>query len=234
MAGDDNSAAVPATSAPRGGSDHTAQQETSLDDSVIDALIFDCDGTLVNSMEYFWIGWAQLVEKYKLNFPKSKFYALAGTPVRQIVEQVLDASEGYSSTDQAFVDKFLDEKFQIVEAMRAKGEYPGEITCVTRFAKEAKKQGQKKLAVASSGDKAHVLADLERNGLTELFETIVTREDVVNGKPAPDLFLEAAKRLNVAPEKCRGYEDADLGLESLKRARYAQSVDVRLLPGYPN
>ena len=66
-----------------------------------------------------------------------------------------------------------------------------------------------------------------------MVKSVVTCEDVVNGKPAPDIFLLACKKINVPPEKCRGFEDADLGMVSLNRAGM-DAVDVRLMPDYPH
>ena len=57
-------------------------------------------------------------------------------------------------------------------------------------------------------------------------DSIVTSQDIVNPKPAPDTFLEAARRINVAPEKCRAYEDADMGIKAILAAGM-EPVDVR-------
>ena len=74
---------------------------------------------------------------------------------------------------------------------------------------------------------------LERNGLTKYFDAIITCEDVVNGKPAPDIFLLACKKINVPPEKCFSYEDADVGMTALQAAGI-HAIDVRLMEGYPH
>jgi HAD superfamily hydrolase (TIGR01509 family) len=195
----------------------------------IEALVFDCDGTLVNSMVWFWECWAKLVAKYNLTFTQERFYQLAGTPVRCIVEIILE--ESGRDIDQGWIDEFLKEKFALCKARRAANEFPEEIKCVTDIVKAY--HGKIPLAVASSGNKEHVLADLHSNNLLKYFDTVVTVEDVANGKPAPDLFLEAARRLGVAPEKCAGYEDADLGIQSLQRAGFQVIVDVRKLHGHP-
>jgi len=89
------------------------------------------------------------------------------------------------------------------------------------------------MAVASSGIRSHVLASLQEHGLLEYFDAVVTCEDIVNPKPAPDIFLEAAKRINCDPKRCRGFEDADIGMTALKAAGM-QAVDVRLLKEYPH
>jgi len=65
-------------------------------------------------------------------------------------------------------------------------------------------------------------------GIRNLFGAVVTSEDVVNQKPAPDIFLEAARRIGVLPQFCRAYEDTDLGLQAI-RAAGMQGVDVREL-----
>jgi len=69
---------------------------------------------------------------------------------------------------------------------------------------------------------------LEHLGIRHLFAAVVTSEDVVHQKPAPDIFLEAARRIGVPPESCRAYEDTDLGLQAIRAARM-EAVDVRSL-----
>ena len=98
-------------------------------------------------------------------------------------------------------------------------------------ARNAKARG-KRVAVASSGVKTTVLEHLEHHGLLDLFEVVVTCEDVTRGKPAPDLYALAAEKLGVAPERCCAYEDAVLGVESARAAGYKRVVDVRAMSGY--
>ena len=192
-------------------------------------LVFDCDGTLINSMEFYYNGWIPLYEKHALNFPKERFYALAGVPVRRIIEIILE--ENNRSFDDSFVDSFLNEKKLINDSRRSKGEAPTEITCVTKIVKSL--YGKLPMAVASSGQKFLVQEDLKNHDLLKYFQTVVTVEDVINGKPAPDIYLEACRRIKVAPENCIGYEDAVLGISSLQAANVA-AVDVTKFIGYPN
>ena len=192
-------------------------------------LVFDCDGTLINSMEFYYNGWIPLYDKYNLNFPKERFYALAGVPVRRIIEIILE--ENNRSFDDSFVDSFLNEKKLINDSRRSKGEAPTEITCVTKIVKSL--YGKIPMAVASSGQKFLVQEDLKNHDLLKYFQTVVTVEDVINGKPAPDIYLEACRRIKVAPENCIGYEDAVLGISSLQAANVA-AVDVTKFIGYPN
>src|SRR6185503_5989296 len=88
--------------------------------------------------------------------------------------------------------------------------------------------GKLPLAVASGGIKPIIEKVLVHLGLREMFAAVVTSEDVVNQKPAPDIFLEAARRIAVPPEWCLAYEDTDLGLQAI-RAAGMQAVDVREL-----
>ncbi len=90
--------------------------------------------------------------------------------------------------------------------------------------------GKIPLSVASGGVKSIIEAVLVHLGIRDLFVAVVTSEDVTNQKPAPDIFLEAARRMGVPPEFCRAYEDTDLGLQAI-RAAGMEAVDVRLLPG---
>jgi HAD superfamily hydrolase (TIGR01509 family) len=95
-----------------------------------------------------------------------------------------------------------------------------------------KYHGKVPLAVASSGNREHVMASLRDCGILHLFDAVVTCEDITNPKPAPDIFLLAAERIGCNPTKCRGFEDADLGMQALWAAGM-QAIDVRHTPGYP-
>ena len=88
--------------------------------------------------------------------------------------------------------------------------------------------GKIPLAVASGGTQRIIEQVLDHLGIRHLFQAIVTSEDVVNQKPAPDIFLEAARRLGVPPQFCRAYEDTDLGMQAI-RAAGMEAVDVREL-----
>ena len=192
-------------------------------------LVFDCDGTLVNSMEYFFHGWEKLCKQHDLVFTKERFYSLAGTPVRRIVEIILE--DNSRTIDATWIDSFLVEKRAFHKDRRDKGEFPTEITCVTNVVKQL--HGKIPMAVASSGSKVFVREDLEHHDLVKYFDAIVTVEDVKNGKPAPDLFLEACKQINIDPKLCLGYEDAVIGMESLHAAEM-DAVNVTKFEEYPH
>ena len=191
-------------------------------------LVFDCDGTLVNSMEYFFNGWEALCQKHNLTFSKERFFSIAGTPVRRIVEIILE--DNNRPIDDSWVDSFLVEKRAFHKEQRENGRFPTEITCVTKIVKEL--YGKLPMAVASSGGKVFVNEDLKHHDLLQYFDAVVTVEDVKNGKPAPDLFLEACKRIEIDPKLCLGYEDAAIGIESLHAAEI-NAVNVTTFLNYP-
>jgi len=109
---------------------------------------------------------------------------------------------------------------------------PALIHPVVAIARDAKAKGLP-IAVASSGVKPTVHGHLKQHGIFDLFDAVVTCEDVSSGKPAPDLYLLAAEKLGVDPARCTAYEDALLGIASAKKAGM-DVVDVRQLEGYPN
>ena len=88
--------------------------------------------------------------------------------------------------------------------------------------------GKIPMAVASGGTKKIIILVLERLNIRYLFDAIVTSEMVKNQKPAPDIFLEAARRIGVEPKFCRAYEDTDLGMAAIRSAGM-EAVDVREL-----
>jgi beta-phosphoglucomutase-like phosphatase (HAD superfamily) len=100
------------------------------------------------------------------------------------------------------------------------------IEAVVKIARE--NFGVLPMAVASGGIQPHIVKVLEHLGIRQLFQAIVTSEQVTRQKPAPDIFLEAARRLGVAPQFCRAFEDTDLGLQAI-RAAGMEAVDVRTL-----
>jgi HAD superfamily hydrolase (TIGR01509 family) len=86
--------------------------------------------------------------------------------------------------------------------------------------------GKKPMAVASGGGRRSVHATLQGLGLIQLFDTIVTSEDYINGKPSPDPYLEAARRLGVDPSGCLVFEDTEIGRQSA----HAAGMECVLVP----
>jgi beta-phosphoglucomutase-like phosphatase (HAD superfamily) len=182
------------------------------------ALIFDCDGTLADSMPMHWRAWTEVTGRYQLRFPKDRFYSLGGVPARDIFKTL--AREQGRELDYLAAAKEKEAAFERLIP---------EIQIIPRIAGIARDHyGKIPMAVASGGTHRVVNGTLRHLGIEHLFQTVVTSEDVVGQKPAPDIFLEAARRLGVAPRFCRAYEDTDLGMQAI-RAAGMEAVDVRPL-----
>jgi HAD superfamily hydrolase (TIGR01509 family) len=183
----------------------------------IHALIFDCDGTLAHTMPVHWKAWQEVTAKYGIQFPEDRFYSLGGVPTRDIV-RMLATEQGRPDIDPL---AFAHDKEQ---AYFARFHEIGPVDEVVAIAREAR--GRLPMAVASGGSRVAITRVLSHLGILDWFQAVVTNEDVTRQKPAPDIFLEAARRLQVAPQHCRGYEDTDLGMQSIVAAGM-EAVDIR-------
>ena len=184
----------------------------------IKALIFDCDGTLADTMPLHWQAWQVITTKHGMVFPEARFYALGGVPSRHILQMLRE--EQRLSIDPIAVSREKEEEYLKLMAQ------VGPIHEVVEIAKEH--AGKLPMAVASGGTRPVIEKVLRHLNIRELFGAVVTSEDVLHQKPAPDIFLEAARQLGVAPQNCRGYEDTDIGLEGIRKAGM-DAVDVRAL-----
>ena len=184
----------------------------------IKGLVFDCDGTLAHTMPLHWRAWQAIATKYKLHFPEERFYALGGVPSRDILQML--AQEQGVTFDHI---QAAHEKENVYLPLMAQVE---PIHAVVEIARA--NYGRIPMAVASGGTQPIIVQVLEHLKIRHLFDAVVTSEMVTNQKPAPDIFLEAARRIGVDPKFCRGYEDTDLGMQAIRSAGM-DAVDVRVL-----
>lgn len=190
------------------------------------AIIFDNDGTIVNSMPGHYIAWRDALKHFGIQFSQKKFYALAGVQAADII-QMLSAEQG--KQDEVSVAQVLEHRQERLECVLRKTEKISVVTQILDCAVEHNIP----VALASGGERGDVLASLAYADVdASVFSATVTREDITKGKPDPETFLLAASKLGVAPEDCIGLEDADMGLQALDAAGMAK-IDVRLIEGYP-
>jgi beta-phosphoglucomutase-like phosphatase (HAD superfamily) len=180
-------------------------------------LIFDCDGTVADTMPAHYKAWISMLGRYGIAFPEPRFYAMGGMPTASII-RVLAAEAGVALADvearvrekeHAFLTHLdavtiIEPVFRIVEAHR----------------------GRLPIALASGGYRDTVTRTLDRLGILDRFDVMVVAEDTPRHKPEPDVFLEAARRLGVDAGGCVVFEDTDIGLEAARRAGM-RGVDVR-------
>ena len=180
------------------------------------AIIFDCDGTLVDSMPVHFVAWHETMERYGISFSEDRFYSLGGVPSDRIVEMLaseqgitLDVIAVAHEKEQAFLDRI---------------EWLVPIEAVVEIVRQ--NRGIKPIAVASGGFRSIIQKQLLQIAMHDWFDAVVTAEDTAKHKPEPDVFLEAARRLGTAAEHCVVFEDADLGVEAARRAGM-HCIDVR-------
>ncbi len=175
-----------------------------------DALLFDMDGTVIDSM---WI-WKQIDIEY------------LGDDAEEEIVKFQQEIEGMSFTETAF---YMQKRFALpdtVEQIKAQlnamaADFythrvvpkPGAL----HFLEEMKRQG-KKMAIATSNSRQLAEASLQGCGLEHYFDVILTACEVEKGKPAPDIYLEAARRLGVEVERCLVFEDVPMGILAGKNA----------------
>jgi HAD superfamily hydrolase (TIGR01549 family) len=188
----------------------------------IRGLIFDNDGTLVDTMPAHFLAWQRSLARHGMVLSEERFYTLGGMPPRRIVA-MLAREQGVEIDVDVVAAAKIDEFLKLIDTVRP-------IEPVVEIARAHR--GKLPMAVAS-GTTRPVLDRVHRQlGLRGWFDAIVTSEDTDRHKPDPDVFLEAARQIQVAPAACRVYEDSDLGIEAARRAGM-QWVDVRQFHPHP-
>jgi HAD superfamily hydrolase (TIGR01509 family) len=180
-------------------------------------LIFDCDGTLADTMPYHQEGWRQAFAAAGVSVPAAWLDSLRGTPETRVVTL---ANERFGLA--------LDPAATVAAKHRVYGRLlEGVRPIVPVVAVVRAHQGRLPMAVASGGTREHVHTILARLGLTDAFDVVLTADDdEIEPKPSPEIFLEAARRLRVEPAACQVFEDGDLGLEAARHAGMT-ATDVR-------
>jgi beta-phosphoglucomutase family hydrolase len=176
-----------------------------------DGYIFDLDGTLIDTMPIHYRAWADAMRHRGLTeaLDEDYFYALGGVPSLQVAD-LLAAKHGIVIESPHQVAEHKEELYRA----RLRTEAIAEIAPVVAFARRIALTHP--VAIATGGTPDVALPSLKAAGLDNLFNVIVTPLDVApgRGKPHPDMFLEAARRLGVAPEKCLVFEDAEPGIRA--------------------
>ena len=189
----------------------------SLIEGTFSALIFDCDGTLVDSAPAHLRSIQQALKPLGLTMTPEWYQPRHGLGPDPLIDEY-EAAFNPPPIDRAALFARNNIAYQAAVPMIE------EITFVADIARAW--HGRVPMAVASNGVLENVEATLINAGLRSLFDYIVTADDVKQGKPAPDVYLEAARRMQVDPATCIVFEDSDEGLEAARRAG-ARAVDIR-------
>jgi len=186
-----------------------------MDLSAYKGIIFDMDGTLIDSMPVHIYAWKTTCEEFGIPFDYHWFYSLGGMPTIKTANAVNEKYQlDYDPTLLA------ETKICYFDAIDHKGDIIPET-----FELLKQHKADKKIAVGTGCQKRHADELLEVTGILPLLDALVTSNDVENHKPAPDTFLEAAKRIGLAPADCVVFEDTDLG----RSAALAAGMDCYLV-----
>ena len=171
--------------------------------------IFDCDGTLADTMPLHYRAWKRLVAELGGSFREELFYQWGGRPTTRILELLRD-NYGLAVTDVTLLAERKESYFmELIHEVRP-------IEPVLHIAQRL--YGTLPLAVASGGFRQMVEQTLDVIGIRHLFDAVVCAEDCARPKPFPDPFLEAARRLNVPPRECLVFEDSPVGIKAAETA----------------
>jgi beta-phosphoglucomutase family hydrolase len=176
----------------------------------IAAFIFDIDGTIIDSMPYHMKSWPVLFERHGIEDRHDVVTGSAGRTGLEMMRDILGAD-----LDEARAHALAAEKEAIYREMF--GPVFREVAGFKAFARNAKAAGLK-IALGTAGNAENIAFAIGGLEMHDFFDAAVGAADVKRGKPEPDIFLEAARRLDVPPEQCVVFEDAPHGIEAARRA----------------
>ncbi|HWS36308.1 MAG TPA: HAD family phosphatase [Actinoplanes sp.] len=182
-----------------------------LPDGVFEAYLFDCDGTITDSMPAHHEAWLAALAEWGAGFPEDLFYSWGGRTVVDVITD-LNRMQGLDMP----IDVVAARREELFQAMLPSiGAVPGVLEHIEASYRRVP------FAVVSGSTRESVTASLGALDLLDRFETLVCAEDYARPKPDPEGYLTAARRLGVAPENCLVFEDTPLGVAAAEAAGMA-------------
>jgi HAD superfamily hydrolase (TIGR01509 family) len=179
------------------------------------AYLFDCDGTIADSMPLHYVAWKNALGEWGCEFPEELFYAWGGRPTLEIVS-TLNQMHGLNLPVEAVALRKEDLYYSLLPELKPIPEVLEHIEA---------QHGRIPFAVVSGSARDSVTASLVTLRLLDRFETLVCAGEYKNSKPDPEAFLLAASKLGVSPKSCLVFEDTDMGIQAAIAAGMA-SVKV--------
>lgn len=176
-----------------------------------DAYLFDCDGTIADSMPLHYLAWRRALGEWKCDFDERLFYEWGGRPTTEIVA-TLNSMRGLKMPVQEVADRKESLYYEFLPRLKAIPEVLEHIEA---------QHGRIPFAVVSGSTQESVGASLRSLNLLDRFDTLVCAGDYKKAKPAPDAFLLAAERLGVKPQVCLVFEDTEMGIQAARAAGMA-------------
>ena len=182
-----------------------------LPDGSFGAYLFDCDGTIVDSMPLHYVAWKRALGEWNCEFAEDLFYAWGGRPTSEIIA-TLNAKYGLNMPVEGVALRKEEFYFEMLPELRVVPEVLEHIEA---------QQGRIPFAVVSGSARDSVTASLGVLKLLDRFEILVCAGEYTKSKPDPEAFLLAASRLRVAPAKCLVFEDTAMGIQAATAAGMA-------------
>jgi beta-phosphoglucomutase family hydrolase len=175
------------------------------------AVLWDVDGTLIDSEELHWISWRRTMANEGITITREQFLASFGQRNDSIVPRWLGAASTPERVER--IGEAKEELYRDLVRRDGISPLPGVVDWLQLLQREGWRQ-----AIASAAPRANVEVILEALSATQLFQAIVSAEDVRHGKPDPEVYLTAAARVGASPERCVVVEDAVAGVEGARSA----------------
>jgi beta-phosphoglucomutase len=175
------------------------------------AVLWDMDGTLIDSEEFHWISWRNTMANEGIAITHEQFLASFGQRNDSIIPRWLGAASTPENIER--IANAKEELYRHLIRRDGISPLPGVASWLHRLHKQGWLQ-----AIASAAPRANVDVVLEALSATHMFQGIVSAEDVHRGKPDPEVYLTAASRVGVPPDRCIVVEDAVAGVEGARRA----------------
>lgn len=182
-----------------------------------DGLIFDMDGTLVDSGQLHEQAWLKTLQKYAIPIDRPLMRSLAGVSTQATIALLLNKFTVKPAATALEIHHFKEQC--VKDTMQLSVKPTALITLVKHYS------GKKPMAVGTGATTKEANTILAQCGLDKYFDIVVGADQVQHSKPAPDIFLRCAELLKVNPQKCVVFEDAALGLQAAAKAGMA-AVDV--------
>jgi beta-phosphoglucomutase family hydrolase len=175
------------------------------------AYLFDCDGTIVDSMPLHYVAWKRILAEWGCEFDEQTFYSWGGMPVTEIIA-ALNVRNGLAMPVEEVQRRKEALYFEILPELKAVPEVLEHIELSHRHIP---------FAVVSGSTRESVTKSLDTLGILDKFDTLVCAGEYERSKPDPQPFLIAAERLGVAPEDCLVFEDTEMGIQAATAAGMA-------------
>jgi beta-phosphoglucomutase-like phosphatase (HAD superfamily) len=195
----------------------TGRMKLKLPNGPFGAYLFDCDGTIADSMPLHYIAWRKALGEWNCEFDEKLFYAWGGMPIAEIIA-TLNMRDGLNMPVETVSERKESIYFDLLPRLKVVPEVLEHIEA---------QYGRIPFAVVSGSTKESVTASLASLKLLDRFDAMVCAGDYKKSKPDPEPFLLAAARLGVAPNTCLVFEDTEMGIQA---ATAAGMASVRVPP----